>query len=184
VKGWYTVTAESPPVLPVSNADELNSLVQQYWSYVVAADQALASAWRSQLIQRYGAANIGSTGAQVIFFPDDPSKIKKVGAIMTVNFMNEVGALPGDLITPAQNALTTVANSLPYGAMLSPWTIIVSGESGGGDGGGGGGGGGNGGGTPPIIIDHFIDPTKLLPLLLIPVGLIFLFLLLPRRRRA
>jgi hypothetical protein len=174
VKGWYTVTAESPPVLPVSNADELNSLVQQYWSSVLAVDQALASTWRTQLIQRYGAANVGSTGAQVVFFPDDPSKIKKVGAIMTVNFVNEVGALPGDLITPAQNALTTVANSLPYGAMLFPWSITVS---------------GSGGTTPsptpsptPTPTPTPIDLSKILPLLLIPVGLIFLFLLLPRPR--
>ena len=176
MKGWYTVTAESQPVLPVSNTTELNNLVQQYWSQVLAADSALASAWRSQLLQRYGAANIGSTGAQVIFFPDDPSKIKKVGAIMTVNFVNEVGALPGDLITPAQNALTAVANSLPYGAMLSPWNITVS---------------GSGGTTPlptptpsptPTPTPSPIDLSKILPLLLIPVGLIFLFLLLPRPR--
>lgn len=170
MKGWYTVTAESQPVLPVSNATELNNLVRQYWSQVLAADQALASAWRSQLLQRYGAANIGSTGAQVIFFPDDPSKIKKVGAIMTVNFVNEVGGLPGDLIIPARNALTFVSSSLPYGSMLSPWTITVSGS--------GGGGGGNGGDRTPNVIDL----TKLLPLLLIPVGLMFFFLLLPRPR--
>lgn len=176
MKGWYTVTAESQPVLPVSNTTELNNLVQQYWSQVLAADSALASAWRSQLLQRYGAANIGSTGAQVIFFPDDPAKIKKVGAIMTVNFVNEVGGLPGDLIIPARNALTSVASSFPYGSMLSPWTITVSGGGGGGD--GGGGGGGNGGGTTPNVIDL----TKLLPLLLIPVGLMFFFLLLPRPR--
>ena len=174
MKGWYTVTAESPPVLPVNNANELNNLVQQYWSQVLAADSALASAWRSQLLQRYGAANIGSTGAQVIFFPDDPAKIKKVGAIMTVNFVNEVGGLPGDLIIPAQNALTSVASSLPYGSMLSPWTITVSGSGGG----GGDGGGGGGGSTTPNVIDL----TKLLPLLLIPVGLMFFFLLLPRPR--
>lgn len=177
MKGWYTVTAESQPVLPVSNATELNNLVRQYWSQVLAADQALASAWRSQLLQRYGAVNVGATGAQVIFFPDDPSKIKKVGAIMTVNFVNEIGGLPGDLIIPARNAITSVASSLPYGSMLSPWTITVSG-SGGGGGDGGGGGGGNGGDTTPNVIDL----TKLLPLLLIPVGLMFFFLLFPRPR--
>jgi len=169
MKGWYTVIAESQPVLPVSNAQELNQLVQQYWSQVLAADSALAQAWRNQLILRYGATKVGTTGAQIIFFPEDPGKIRKVGAIMTVNFVLDTGALPGDLIIPARNAINAVANSLPLGSMLGPWTITVSGQ-GGGENGGEDEDGDNG--EHPLPWTTVLLP--LLPLLFLPIILIIL----------